>query len=304
MASGDSPVVARRRVRLALRRAREAKELTQGDVAEAMEWSLSKVMRIENGDVAISINDLRPLLTFLGITDRARVDELVQDARLSLSRRRQDWWAEPRFRDRLTPALRQLIQFELEAVAVYHFHTFIVPGRLQTPAYARAILSRYHNELSTDEIEARLEARIRRRNDLLARKDRPKLFLLLDESVLLREIGGPQVLGEQLTDLLRLAKERRLYFRVVPFALADAPITLIGSYDLLQLGEEDGSTDNAIIYRESDFDEIVQDGKKIAQHREQFELLWNAALDEPTSAQLIEAHAKTALAKASERSPS
>ena len=86
MASGDSPAVARRRVRLAVREAREAKDFTQGQVAEAMEWSLSKVMRIETGEVTVSPNDLRPLLAHLGITDKARVDELVRDAKLSRSR--------------------------------------------------------------------------------------------------------------------------------------------------------------------------------------------------------------------------
>ena len=58
----DSPAIARRRVRLAVRDARLDKKLTQSEVAEAMEWSLSKVMRIESGEVTISPNDLRPLL--------------------------------------------------------------------------------------------------------------------------------------------------------------------------------------------------------------------------------------------------
>ena len=74
MAAGDLPAVARRRVRMALREAREKRDLTQSQVAEAMEWSLSKVMRIESGEVTIAPNDLRFLLAYLGITDRARVD--------------------------------------------------------------------------------------------------------------------------------------------------------------------------------------------------------------------------------------
>ena len=68
MAEGDSPTVARRRVRLAIREAREPHNLTQQQVAEQMEWSLSKVIRIESGEVSISVNDLRPLLPFLGRT--------------------------------------------------------------------------------------------------------------------------------------------------------------------------------------------------------------------------------------------
>src|SRR3712207_2378706 len=115
MASGVTPAVARRRLRLILREAREAKEFTQAQVAEAMEWSLSKVIRIENGEVTISPNDLRPLLNHLGITNRAKVEALVQDARTSRARKQQMWYEEPRLREHLTPALRHLIEYEAEA---------------------------------------------------------------------------------------------------------------------------------------------------------------------------------------------
>src|SRR6185295_7178027 len=115
----DSPAIARRRVRLAVRDARLDKKLTQSEVAEAMEWSLSKVMRIESGEVAINPNDLRPLLTYLGIQNRQVVDELVQAAKASKSRRQ--WWDEPRFRENLTPAVRNLIQYEGEATEARYF---------------------------------------------------------------------------------------------------------------------------------------------------------------------------------------
>ena len=130
MTSPESPAGARRRVRLALREARLAKGETQGQVAEAMEWSQSKVIRIESGEVTISPNDLRPLLAHLGITDKATADKLVQDARAS--RRRAMWWDEQRVREHLTQPSRQLIQYEREAVAVRHFSNIMIPGALQT----------------------------------------------------------------------------------------------------------------------------------------------------------------------------
>src|SRR6185503_902046 len=102
----DSPAIARRRVRRAVRDARLAKGDTQTDVAEAMEWSQSKVIRIESGEVTISPNDLRPLLTYLGIVDKTTVDRLVRDSRSS--RQRRMWWDETRVRDHLTDASRQL----------------------------------------------------------------------------------------------------------------------------------------------------------------------------------------------------
>jgi transcriptional regulator with XRE-family HTH domain len=297
MAPGDSPAVARRRVRLALRKAREAKDFTQGQVAEAMEWSLSKVMRIESGEVTISPNDLRPLLHYLGVSGRAEIDELIQLARAS--RRRQEWWDEPHFRGHVTPAMLQLIQYEAMAKAVRHFYSAIVPGRLQTSAYAEAIFNSYREELSEEDIAVRLEVRQRRRDDLLARKDPPKIFLLLDESVLMREIGGPRVLGDQLADLLRLVKEGRLNVRVVPFTAVEAPIPTVGAFEILYLNAEDGGGENAVMYRENQYlDEIVEDSEKIKRHRDIFEKLWNAGQGEEVSVALIEERARSALARA------
>jgi transcriptional regulator with XRE-family HTH domain len=293
MASDDLPAaVARRRIRLALREARESRELTQAQVAEAMEWSHSKVMRIETGEVSISPNDLRPLLSFLDITDRARVGELLADARVA--RRGKQWWDDPRFRGHMTLAMRRLIQYETEAKAVREFNTMVIPGRFQTPAYAEAILSAYREELSDRDIEIRLEARMRRRTELLARKNWPDIRLLLDESVLLRSIGGPKVLAEQLHEIAKLAREKkRVLIRLLSFFQIDAPPPTFGAFEILSFADED----DAVVYRESYLhDEIVEDKRNVMRHKHMFDKLWAAALDERTSVQLIEERAKSAVA--------
>jgi transcriptional regulator with XRE-family HTH domain len=290
-----SPAVARRTVRLALRRAREARGLTQSQVAEAMEWSLSKVMRIESGEVTITPNDLRPLMSHLGITNRGEAEGLIQAAKAS--RQRQQWWDTTRFRENMTPALRQLIQYENEAKAFRYFYGLLVPGQLQTPDYARAILSGYE-DLAGDVIETRLEARRRRHAHLLERADPPKIYLLLDESVLYRQIGGPEVLAEQLKELLRLVDEHRLLVRVVPFADQSAPIAMLGTYELLYLGDDTrrDAEENAIMYRESDLvDEIVEDADKLRRHRMIFERMWNGIPDEAASVEMLERHIKLLL---------
>src|SRR6185369_13946342 len=73
----DSPAAARRRLRFALRSARENAGLTQSDVAARLEWSVSKVNRIENGEVTISPTDLRALMGLIGVTDRKIIDSLA-----------------------------------------------------------------------------------------------------------------------------------------------------------------------------------------------------------------------------------
>jgi transcriptional regulator with XRE-family HTH domain len=293
MASSESPAVARRRVRLAVRAAREQASLTQGQVAEEMEWSHSKVMRIESGEVTIAPNDLRPLLTYLGVADRSVVDDLIQAAKIS--RRRSAWWDEPRFRDHLTPATRHLVQYEAGAAVIRHFQTMIVPGPLQIPSYAQAILDSYRHELSDEDIRVRVDTRMRRRETLLTRRDRPEILLLLDESVIRRRVGGLRVMGDQLTELTRLIRDKRVSIRILPFTV-EGPLPLFGAYELYDLG---GATGDTVLYRENHLaDELVEDQVIVDRHLPVFEQLWNAAVDEPTTADMIADATKSFLADA------
>ncbi|SNT65057.1 Helix-turn-helix domain-containing protein [Asanoa hainanensis] len=280
----DSPYVARRRVRLAIRRARDGKGFTQTDVAEAMEWSLSKVMRIESGEVTISQNDLRPLLAYLGVKDKAEIESLVASAKLS--KQRAQWWETPQYRDLLTPAIVQLIGLELAAQEIQYFYPMVVPGRLQTPAYTRAVFETFAGELTEEAIEARIRMREMRRQSFLDATEHPEIHLVLDESVLYRQVGGPEVLRHQLEHLLDLIGDQRIAVRIIPFK-EQSPIPMLATYEIVSL--VDGTT---VLYRESDtLDEIVEDHEKIKRHREIFDRVWQAAYDEPTSAGLIKDHA-------------
>src|SRR5688572_13701384 len=115
MTSGESPAVARRRLRLALRKAREDAGFTQGQVAYALDWSLSKVQRIESGDVAVSTTDLLALLSYLGIDDAQEKSQLQEIAKRS---RRKGWWDEPEIREHLNSSTLQYLAFENEATMI------------------------------------------------------------------------------------------------------------------------------------------------------------------------------------------
>jgi transcriptional regulator with XRE-family HTH domain len=285
MTSGESPAVARRRVRLAVRAARETMGLTQSDVAEKMEWSLSKVMRIESGEVTISQNDLRPLLAYLGVRERADVEDLVQAAKTSKQRRQ--WWDDTRYREALTPAMRQQIEYEIEATEVRNFCQSLMPGRLQTDAYAQALLSSYESHLSPDEIALRVESRARRRDQLLSQTRRPQIHLLFDEAVLLRQIGGKRTIGEQLSALGRYIDAGWLSARITPFT---NPAPTLAPFELLYLGAD--SPTNAVLYRESDLaDEIVDDVATIERHRAIWDRFWKTSIAEEESARLLKTRA-------------
>ena len=284
MAEGDSPTVARRRVRLAVREAREANNLTQLQVAEQMEWSLSKVIRIESGEVSISVNDLRPLLAFVGIKDKAEANSLIADARIARTRQRQAWYQKPEFRDHMSDAFRRLIEYEAEASAIRSYSVYYPPGPLQIPAYAAALTGSWgDHDIATEAVKARVEARRLRRDVILKRLGSFKLFVILDQSVLMRTIGGSAVLAEQLTDLHGLANRGLINIRMLPFDL-DSPIANNASFDLLTVSGGAGE----VMYRENGLiDEIVEDAVSTARHRERFDQLWHVASAEADTIDFI-----------------
>lgn len=277
MAAGDSPTIARRRVRLALREAREAGELTQLQVAEEMEWSLSKVIRIESGEVSIAPNDLRPLLTYLGVKDRTKVEELLQDAKIARTRQRQAWFHSAAYREHLTEPMRRLIEYEAEAVAIRYYQVYYMPGPLQLPEYAGALLAKWDEEMPADQIRLRVEARRQRRESLLSRLPDVQLYVLLDESVLRRPIGGWEIFAAQLRELHRLADEGLARIRMIPFEL-DAPVTNNATFDLLSL---DSNDEGQVLYRENGMtDELVEDNILTKRHHGRYQTLWHVATSE------------------------
>jgi len=279
---GDTPAVARRTVRLAIRDARTALSLTQTQVAEEMEWSLSKVMRIESGEVTISPNDLRPLLAYLGVRDKARIDALVQAAKAS--KQRQQWWDNKRFAGMLTPAMKQWFSYEVEATSMRIFCAAYFPGFLQTPEFATAVLQFFDDELNAEEVAARVETRALRRQALEQRKVRPEALVLLDQSTLLRTLGQPEVLGRQLAVVLAAIRSGRITVRIAPFTLATPGI---GSWEIFYLGSED--VGHAVLYRENATrDEIVDDPAGLNRHLAQWDKLWHSSFDEARSNDMIE----------------
>jgi transcriptional regulator with XRE-family HTH domain len=286
MATRESPAVARRRLRLAVRRAREAKQLTQGQVADSLSWSLSKVNRIESGEVTISITDLKALLELLGVVDSDVVAGLSDDARAA---RRRGWWDQPKYREHLSTAMMELLQFETEATVVRVFQPTLIPGVLQTRAYAEIVLSLWDDVLSPEDYAARLDIRMRRREQLFDRDDPPSYLLILDESVLLREVGGPRIMSDQLEAVLAVSAMPGVQIRIVPLADA-AGASMIGPFTFFDLGDEE----NAVLYRESALgDEMSHSARTMDRCRRLFEQMWERAMPTDASLRMLEARVAT-----------
>ncbi|MCM4079398.1 helix-turn-helix domain-containing protein [Paractinoplanes hotanensis] len=281
MAEGESPTIARRRVRIAIREAREALPLTQAQVAEEMEWSLSKVIRIENGDVSISINDLRGLLNLLGIRDKAIVEPLLADARIARTRKRSAyaWWEEPRFRENTSEPFRRFLEYEAEATELRSFNVYYVHGPLQTPEYARALTGAWlDDEFTEAQVDALVEIRGQRREAMLHRSDPLKYYFLADQSVFMRLIGGLDIFIPQLQQIVELAESGLFQMRMLPFDIVQT-IANNGSFELLTV--DPSHPDREVMYRENGVaDETVENLAETRRHRKRFNQLWQAAMDE------------------------
>src|ERR1022692_2718464 len=162
-----SPAVQRRRLRTELRRARIDAGLTQDAVASAMDWSLSKLIRIENGSVSISTNDLKAILQHYKINDEKRTAELLA---LSRASRERSWWST--YRDSMYKRLIQLIEYENAAYISRHYEDLVIPGLLQTTDYMRVSTSQLAPEMPAKQVDTVIEVRLKRQ-ELLKRSDAP-----------------------------------------------------------------------------------------------------------------------------------
>jgi transcriptional regulator with XRE-family HTH domain len=257
----------RRRLRQELKEYRTLAGLTQREVAEAMDWSPSKVNRIEAGMVAVSINDLRALLTYFGVAAEA-VSELVDVARLS---KRLSWGKDPA-PDRAAEA--DYFADEKAAVVIRQFEPALVPGLLQTEEYMRAVVADARMEEGM-----RLERQVQtclERQRVLEQPEAPKMFFIIDEAVLHRRVGGWQTMPQQRQHLLELGSRRNISIQIVPFSRG-AYTGLLGPFVLLDLGDR-----SSRLYLEAQDEILVRDdAEETSRYLDQFQLLEHKLATEP-----------------------
>jgi transcriptional regulator with XRE-family HTH domain len=276
----QNPVVGRKRLRTALRRAREATGRTQEQVADAMDWSLSKVIRIETGAVGVSTNDMRALLQLYQINDPAQVSGLVDLARAS---RQRPWWTA--HRDFLNDVSIHFLGLEAGASRIQMFQMSAVPGLFQTEQYARHIVGDFWigDQPSQQVVAERVAIRLTRQHDVLERSDPPEISAVIDEAVLRHVVGDTDVTRDQLRRLADLARRSAVTVRVLPFTAGVPPY--LGSFVVLGFPDTD---DTDAVYLERAFEEVViEDPRHVDQYHGAFERLWQRTLTPQRSIAMI-----------------
>ncbi|MCX4448592.1 helix-turn-helix domain-containing protein [Streptomyces sp. NPDC087866] len=238
MPSNVNPTVRRRRLGQELRRLREVKGMTAEEVAERLLVSQSKISRLENGRRSISQRDVRDLCGVYEVEDHRVVDSLMQMAKDS---RQQGWWHA--FGD---IPYSVYIGLETDAASLRAYEPQVIPGLLQTRAYAEAVISGALPEVPQSDIDKQASVRARRQQRI-SDPDQPlRLWVVIDESALRRLVGGKQVMIEQLEHLVELSHLPHVTVQVMPFDMGAHP-GVSGQYAILEFPD---AADSSVVYIE------------------------------------------------------
>ncbi len=188
----------RKRLRTALVDARREAGLTQEKVAKALDWSKSKVVRIEQGTVSVSPTDCQAILMHYEV-DPDRIAELT-----TIARDARRAWSWKKYEDILHPTFKDMITEEGAVTSVWKHEPSVIPGQFQTDSYAQALLR--HLGENPKDVARRAEVRMIRQSILDDVDSIPEMHVVIGEAALLRPVGDADIMREQVARLLEFSE--------------------------------------------------------------------------------------------------
>jgi transcriptional regulator with XRE-family HTH domain len=234
------PSVRRQRVGAELKRLREAAGLSVHDAAQLVPFSASKISRMESDSRrGLQGDDVNALCKAYGVSaeDAARLVDLTREVRTGA------WWHE--YGSDVVGFSADFIELELDAEEVREWESDIVPGQLQTRDYAAAVIRHGRPDLGEDVIRQRVDLRMERQRQRAA--STKALWVIIDEAVLLRPVGGRDIMADQLVHLAQMARSPRVTVQVIPLAIGGhaslgIPFTLLSIRDGVEYVYRDSIT--------------------------------------------------------------
>jgi transcriptional regulator with XRE-family HTH domain len=226
------PTVLRMVLGAQLRRLREARGISAGEAGYLIRATHSKISRMELGRVSFRERDVADLLTMYGV-----LDEQDRSAFLTLAREAniRGWWHG--FADLLPSWFEPYIGLEEAASVIRTYEVQFVPGQLQTPEYARAVIQLGYEGIPDGELERRTTLRMSRQR-LLTRPGGPHFWAVVDEAALRRPIGSPGVMRGQIDHLIEVSGRPNITVQVMPFQ-AGGHSAAGGPFCLLRFADPD-----------------------------------------------------------------
>jgi hypothetical protein len=215
-----------------LRRMRESAGISRADAGWQIRASESKVSRMELGRVGFKERDVSDLLELYGMADEEERFRLMELARAANN---PGWWS--RYGDVMPSWFTNYVGLEVAATLIRTYEVMFVPGLLQTEDYARAVVQLGKSYQPDEEIDQRVDLR-RNRQQILQRANPARLWVVIDESVLHRPVGGEEVLRAQIEHLMMWAEQPNITLQVMPFSSVGYP-GAGGAFSILRFPEGD-----------------------------------------------------------------
>lgn len=276
------PTVRGRRLARELRKLREEQGLTLQEVADRLDWSRATVSRLETSQTRPRPGDIADILDLYGVPSPDR-DALITLARQAGQR---GWWTA--YQDVFAGSY---VALEDEASHIRTWDPQLIHGLLQTEEYSRAVITAGRLLPAQEDIERRIAAR-KIRQALLDRESAPRLQVIFDQAVLLRPIGGRDVMRAQLESLVEAVNRPTVTVQVLPFTKG-GHAGLDGRFTILSYPDP---ADPDIAYVEGTMGDVyLESSEAIAKHRDRFDRIEAAALSPEESAHLIAEAARSSL---------
>lgn len=266
-----------RRLASELKRARKAAGLSQDDVTAQTRLSPATLYRIEKPEGRPQTRTLLTLLDLYKVSEdvRTRITALHKEADTQ-------GWLRPHH-DALRDEYNAYIQFEGEAKRVRNWEPLFIPGLLQTEPYAHAVIRGVLPSATEKDVEQRVKARMERQ-EVLTKPDPLELTVIVDEAALHRQVGGPQIMADQLQRLEETAELPHVTLHVVPYEAGAHP-GMPGSFAVLSFPDPD---DSEIVYIDSMAnDSFLESPADIDRYSDIFDHLHGLALSPTDSLALI-----------------
>lgn len=266
-------------LRLQLRRLREAKGLKAGAVARQFGWSDARMTRLETGNGAVDVGTVRLLCDLYG-TSRELRDELEGYA--LTTKTKQDWWDTKPFKGLVPRWFQAYLGLEAAAQRLRIYQSEFAPGLVQAPEYAKTILRL--SEASDAAIEGHAEVRLKRQSILRRPESAPRVTIILNEAVIRRPVGGPDVMRDQLRRINELAELPNIEVQILPFSVGAHP-AMHGPFTVLSFPDE---TVGDLAYLENLVDAgVLSEPQAVVPFIETFDQLEQLAVDGTESMTLI-----------------
>lgn len=209
-----------------LRKLREAQYISRQEAGEAIKTSDVTIAQLERGRCGFNERDVTDLLTIYGITDETEHSTMQT---LAAQTNAAGWWHA--YHDIIPDWFQTFLGLEQAAGVIRTYEVQFIPGLLQTPEYARAVIELAHGGGPEIQIARRVELRMLRQRILHCTRP-PHLWAVIDEAALRRPVGGPETMRGQLEHLIAVCDLPHVTVHIMPFAAgghaaAGGPVTLV-----------------------------------------------------------------------------